>query len=121
MRNVIFAVAFLLILMVVILTGKSNLFHSKPLLKKVSGQVSTIYEDGSKNTLLKLKDQKLIFYIQASSDNHLNIDLLLNKLNGKEINISFHDSWNPLGSIGDRKMISELTFNDELVYSEPSQ
>lgn len=118
MKNVIFALSFGLVLLFILLSGKTNLYRSKAACKKVSGIVASIYEDGTKDAIFQIKGQNTVFYINRALDKNINIPSLSEKLTGKVVNIFYLDNWNPLGSIGDSKAISELSTNQELVFTE---
>ncbi len=97
---------------------KSSHTLNKDTCKKISGIVTEVYEDGTKDAVFKLKGQKFAFYINRGLEKTFDLSNLLEKLKGKEVNILYADSWNPLGSISESRPISELSLQEELVYSE---
>lgn len=118
MKNLVFAFSFAAVLVFVFLSGKTGLIKSKAACKKISGIVSTIYEDGTKDAVIQLEGKKNVFYINRAIDKNLSIPKLSEKLLGKEVDILYADNWSALGTIGESKAISELSAGEELVYSE---
>ena len=86
--------------------------------KQISGTVTSIYEDGTKDAVFKIAGQTSVFYINRGLEKTFNLTELLEKLKGKEVTILFADNGTPLGSIAECRPISELSTNEELVYSE---
>jgi len=118
MKNVVFAISFGIVLLFVFLSGKSGLNKSKEACKKISGIVTSIYEDGTKDAVFQIAGQNKVFYINRGIEKNISISDLSQKLVGKEVNILYADNWSPLGSIGESKPISELSAGEELVYTE---
>lgn len=86
--------------------------------KNVTGIVTAIYEDGTKDAVFKISGQKPIFYINRGLEKKFNLNDLVDKLKGKEVTILYADNWTPLGSISECHPINELSTKEELVYSE---
>lgn len=118
MKNVVFAISFGILLFFIFLSGNSGLSKSKNTCKRISGIVTSIYEDGTKDAVFQIEGQKKVFYIDRGVEKNMSIVSLTEKLVGKEVNILFADNWSPLGSIGESKPISELSSGEELVYTE---
>ena len=118
MKNVFFAISFGIVLVFVFLSGNAGLTKSKAACKKISGIVTSIYEDGTKDAVFLIAGQNKVFYINRAIEKNMSISGLTQKLVGKEVDIFYADNWSPLGSIGESKPISELSSGQELVYSE---
>lgn len=118
MKNVLFALSFGLVLSFVFLSGNTGIIKSKAACKKISGIVTSVYEDGTKDAVFRISGQNMVFYINRAIEKKMTISALTEKLKGKEVNILYADNWSPLGSIGESRSISELSAGQELVYSE---
>jgi hypothetical protein len=118
MKNVLFAISFGIILVCVFLSGNAVFSKSKSTCKRISGIVTSIYEDGTKDAVIQISGQNKVFYINRAIEKNLSISSLTQKLVGKEVDILYADNWSPLGSIGESKSISELSAGEEKVYSE---
>ena len=86
--------------------------------KHISGIVTSIYEDGTKDAVFKIQGQNSVFYINRGLEKTFSLSGLLEKLKGKEVNILYADNFTPLGSIAECRHISELSTDQETVYSE---
>ena len=86
--------------------------------KHISGIVTAIYEDGTKDAVFKIAGQNSVFYINRGLEKTFSLNTLLEKLKGKEVNILYADNFTPLGSIAECRHISELSTDQEMVYSE---
>jgi hypothetical protein len=86
--------------------------------KHISGIVIGIFDDGSKDAVLKIEGQKSLFYINHGFEKKFSLKTLLNKLQGKQVSILYADTRNPLGSIFESRHISEISLEEELLYSE---
>jgi hypothetical protein len=86
--------------------------------KNVTGIVTAIYQDGTRDVVFKISGQKPVFYINRGFEKKFTLNALIDKLEGKEVTILYADNWTPLGSISECHPINELSSNNELVYSE---
>ena len=86
--------------------------------RHISGIVTAIYEDGTKDAVFKISGQNSVFYINRGLEKTFSLSGLLEKLKGKQVNILYADNWTPLGSITECRHISELSTDLEMVYSE---
>lgn len=118
MKNSVLIASLLIVFVLGCIVVKSSHTLNKDTCKKISGIVTEVYEDGTKDAVFKLQGQKFAFYINRGLEKTFNLGNLLERLKGKEVNILYADSWNPLGSISENRAISELSVNEELVYSE---
>lgn len=118
MKNTIVICSSLLILFVALNFAFTGSFSGKRTCKKISGIVTSIYEDGAKDAVFKLEGHNSVFYINRGFEKTFNLGTLLEKLMGKEVNIMYPDNSTALGSISESRHISELHLGQELVYSE---
>ncbi len=108
----------LLILFFVIVIVLNQYPGVKSKCKHISGIVTAIYEDGTKDAVFKISGQNSVFYINRGLEKTFSLSGLLEKLKGKEVTILYADNSTPLGSITECRHISELTTGEELIYSE---
>ena len=118
MKNTLVIGGIALALVFSLVVGRSGFGMSKKACKKISGIVTAVYEDGAKDAVFKLQGQKSVFYITKGFEKAFSLNSLLEKLKGKEVSIVYTDNWNPLGSIGESRSISELSVDQELLYFE---
>ncbi|WP_317896795.1 hypothetical protein [Aurantibacillus circumpalustris] len=117
-KTVFISIPFILFSILFIFIGFNEVFRNKNKCGHVSGIVTAIYEDGTKDAVFKIAGQKSKFYINRGLEGTFSLSGLLAKLKGKEVTILFADNFTPLGSIAECRHISELSTNEELVYTE---
>lgn len=86
--------------------------------KLVTGTVTDITEGGIKDAVFKLSGHESIYYINRGFEDRFTLPELIEKFKGKEVSISFVDHWTPLDPNERSRHIAELTFNQEIIYSE---
>lgn len=119
MKKTVFISAPLVLIFLVIVTISMHGFGGvKSKCRQISGIVTAIYEDGTKDAVFKLAGQNSVFYINKGLEKQFSIDALLARLKGKEVTILYADNFSPLGAIAECRHISELSANGETVYSE---
>lgn len=86
--------------------------------KTISGTVCEVTEGGVKDLVIKLSGQDGIFYINRGLEKNFKLSEFAERFKGKEVTISFADQWTPLDPFNKTKHITELTFGQEVVFSE---
>ena len=119
MKKTLFVSGPLLLVLVVvaifIFNGSANL---KSKCKHISGVVTSIYQGGTKDAVFKIAGHSSVFYINRGLEKNFSLNALIEKLEGKQVTILYADSRTPLGDISDCRSISELSTDQEMVYSE---
>lgn len=119
MKNALIITAFILATFICLFGDRFGQgLVTKDKCKHVSGTVTGIFDDGNKDAIFKIEGQKSLFYLNQGFEKKLNLKNLLEKVQGKQVNILYADHWNPLGSISESRHISEISVNEELLYSE---
>ena len=80
----------------------------------VQGLVEQIYEAGTKDIVLQLKDDNRTFYINRGYEKIASADDLL----GKNVTIKYPKYWTPLDPKSNTRHISYLECNNKIIYSE---
>lgn len=117
MKKTIFFPLGALLLFVIVFSGR----NIKNRCRQISGIVSAIYEDGTRDAVIRLEGHQGLFYINRGLENTFSLDLLVEKLKGREVTIVYADNQTPLGVISECRHISELYSGEETVYSESRQ
>ena len=86
--------------------------------KTISGTVSEVTEGGVKDIVIKLSGQDGIFYINRGLEKRFKLSEFTGRFKGREVTISFANHWTPLDPLNKTKHITELTFGQEVVFSE---
>ncbi len=86
--------------------------------KTISGTVSEVTEGGVKDLVIELSGQDGIFYINRGLENKFELSEFTTRFKGKEVTISIADHWTPLDPFKKTNHIIELTFGQEVVFSE---
>ena len=117
-KTVFISIPLFLISILFIFIGFNESSRVKDKCTQISGIVTAIYEDGTKDAVFKIAGQNTVFYINRGLEKKFSLAGLLEKLKGKRVNIFFSDNFTALGTIAECRHISELSTNEELVYSE---
>ena len=86
--------------------------------KTISGTVSKVTEGGVKDLVIILSGQDGIFYINRGLEKEFKLSEFTTRFTGKVVTISFADHWTPLDPLKKSKHLTELTFGQEVVFSE---
>lgn len=82
------------------------------------GIVSGIYEGGTHDVVIKLKDQSKQYYVNRGTEYGLEIDKLQKELIDKEIVIKYPNYWTPLDPGNSIIHASKIEFNGSTIYTE---
>ena len=119
MKNALIITVFVFVAFVFVFGGGvGQAFVAKDKCKHISGIVTSIFDDGNKDAIFKIEGQNSLFYINQGFEKKLSLKNLLEKVQGKQVSILYADHWNPLGSISESRHISEISVDEELLYSE---
>ncbi len=87
--------------------------------KQVRGVVTSIYETGLKDAVVKIAGLKCAFVISRNAFRNSDLESLREKIVGKEVTVYYADRWTPLDPTSNKE-ISALSVGGDLLYTTQS-
>ena len=84
----------------------------------VSGTVASIGIGGIEDVVIKLKEDKTVYYINRGYENGLNQKSLQEELVGQEVTLKYPDYWTPLDMDNSIRHISKLEHGEKVIFNE---
>ena len=83
-----------------------------------SGIVIDIYEGGTHDVNLKLKDNDEWFYINRGTELGLNVEALRTEILGHEVELTYPKHWTPLDPFDKTHHLTKVRTGDRVVFSK---
>lgn len=117
MKNISIALGLiLLIIAVLIFRPVPTLSENNAIIEK--GIVSDIHEGGVNDIVFRLKNNRRLFYLNKGLEKGLAITSLKEKLIGKQVVLKYPKYWTPLDWNNSSRHISQVEFNNEILFNE---
>ncbi len=85
---------------------------------KITSTVAEIHEGGDKDVVFKLKDHKVIFYVNRGLERGLDLSMLQSSLTNQEITITYPNYWTPLNLRNSVRHVSKIDFQGRTIFTE---
>lgn len=104
--------AFFALALIPINTSKENSVE-------ISGTIKSLSEDGVKDLVFALENDKTTYYINRGLENRFELDKSKTDFSGKKVTLNYAKSWTPLAPFGTTsKHITQISVDGEEIYSE---
>lgn len=84
----------------------------------VSGTVASIGIGGVQDVVIKLKEDKTVYYINRGYENGLDQQSLRDELIGQQVTLKYPDYWTPLDMDNSIRHISKLEHGEKVLFNE---
>ena len=116
-KNLVLLVFLAFILMVLLIFRPVNIRERADSLVQ-TGTVQDIFEGGDKDIVFKLYETTTLFYINRGLEQGFTIEGLKHRLLDKDVTIRYPDHWTPFDPGRSSMHLSELEYNNEILFSE---